>query len=125
MTHVLSRHTSSLTSDHPRYFELFRPYFLLNLHNSANHYQNKSFPASNTNVLKRNQNVQVFSTTLTMISKESSFNVKPTKILGDFGGRGLPARSTFTHGCKNYYSSFQKLISLTSKWVYKDKLNKC
>ena len=47
-TQVLSRHTSSLTSDHPRHFELFRPYFLQNLHISANPYQNKPFQASNT-----------------------------------------------------------------------------
>ena len=35
-------------SDHPRYFELFRPYFLLNLHISTYPYQNKPFQASNT-----------------------------------------------------------------------------
>ena len=40
MTQVLSRHISS------RYFELFRPYFLQNLHIS-NPYQNKPFQASN------------------------------------------------------------------------------
>ena len=45
---VLSRHTSSLTSDHPRYFELFSPYFLQNFHILANSYQNKRFQASNT-----------------------------------------------------------------------------
>ena len=64
VTQVLSRHTSSLTSDHPRYFELFRPYFLQNLHISANPYQNKPFQASNTNILKTSQNVQKLSTTL-------------------------------------------------------------
>ena len=42
----------------------------------------------------------MFSTTLTVIHKESSFNVKPTKILSDFGGRCLTAWSTFTHWCK-------------------------
>ena len=47
MTQVLSRHTSSLASNHPRYFELFRPYFLQNLHIPANPYQNKPFQASN------------------------------------------------------------------------------
>ena len=66
MTQVLSRHTSSLTSDHPHYFELFRPCFLQNLHISANLYQNKPFQASNTKNLKTNQNVQIFSTTLTV-----------------------------------------------------------
>ena len=45
LTRVLSKHTSSLTSDHPLYFELFRPYFLLNLHISAYPYQNKPFQA--------------------------------------------------------------------------------
>ena len=79
------------TSDHPRYFESFRPYFLLNHHISANPYQNKPFQAINPKILKTNQNVQMFSTTLTMIHKESSFNVKPTKILSDFSGRGLLA----------------------------------
>ena len=52
MTQVLSRHTSSLTSDHPRYFELFRTYFLQNLHISANPYQNKPFQAGNTKYSK-------------------------------------------------------------------------
>ena len=57
MTLVLSRYTSSLTSDHPRYFELFRPDFLQNLHISANPYQNKPFQPNSTkyskNKLKR------------------------------------------------------------------------
>ena len=79
------------TSDHPRYFESFRPYFLLNHRISANPYQNKPFQATNPKISKTNQNVQMFSTTLTMIHKESSFNVKPTKILSGFGVRGLPA----------------------------------
>ena len=52
MTQVLSRHTSPLTSDHPRYFELFWPYFLQNLHILANRYQNKPFQASNTKYSK-------------------------------------------------------------------------
>ena len=52
MTQVLSRHTSSLTSDRPRYFELFRSYFLQNLHISANPYQNKPFQDSNTKYCK-------------------------------------------------------------------------
>ena len=51
-TQVLTRHTSSLTSDHPRYFELFRPYFLQNLHISANPYQSKPFQASYTKYSK-------------------------------------------------------------------------
>ena len=52
MTQVLSRHTSSLTSDHPRYFGLFRTYFLQNLHISASPYQHKPFQASNTKYSK-------------------------------------------------------------------------
>ena len=52
MTQVLSRHTSSLTSDHPRYFDLFLTYFLQNLHILANPYQNKPFHASNTKYSK-------------------------------------------------------------------------
>ena len=48
MTQVLSRHSSSLTSDDPRYFEPFRPYFLLSLHISANPCQNKPFQACNS-----------------------------------------------------------------------------
>ena len=52
MTQVLSRHTSSLTSDHPRYFELFPTYFLHNLHILANPYQNKPLQASNTKYSK-------------------------------------------------------------------------
>ena len=52
MTQVLSKHTSSLTSDHQRYFELFRPHFLQNLHISANPYLNKPFQASNTKCSK-------------------------------------------------------------------------
>ena len=51
-TQVLSRHTSSLASDNPRYFELFRPYFLQDLHISADPYQNKPFQASNTKYSK-------------------------------------------------------------------------
>ena len=52
MTQVLSRHTSSLTSDHPHYFELTRPYFLLNLHILSNPYQNKPFQACNSKYSK-------------------------------------------------------------------------
>ena len=52
MIQVLSRHTSSPTSDHPRYFELFQPYFLQNLYILANPYQNKPFQASNTKYSK-------------------------------------------------------------------------
>ena len=52
MTQVLSRHTSSQTSDHPRYFEPFRPYFRQNLHNSANPYQSKNFQACNSKYSK-------------------------------------------------------------------------
>ena len=48
ITQVISRHSSSLTSDHPRYFELSRPYFLLNLQILANPCQIKPFQASNT-----------------------------------------------------------------------------
>ena len=45
MTQVLPRYTSSLTSDHPQCFEPFWPYFLLNLHISANPYLPKqTFP---------------------------------------------------------------------------------
>ena len=51
-TQVLPRHTSSLTSDHSRYLELFRTYFLQNLHILANLYQNKPFQASNTEYSK-------------------------------------------------------------------------
>ena len=78
------------TSDHPQHFELFRPHFKLNHHISANPYQYKPFQAINPKILKTNLNVQMFSTTLTMMHKESSFNVKPTKIPSDFDGRGLP-----------------------------------
>ena len=42
----------SLTSDHPHYFELFRPYFLQNLHILFNPHQNKPFQASNTKYSK-------------------------------------------------------------------------
>ena len=38
-----------------------------------------------------NQNVQILSITLTEMHKEPCFNVKPTKILSVFGGRGLAA----------------------------------
>ena len=91
MTQLSSRHTLSLTSDHPRYFELFRPYFLLNLHISANPYQNKPFQVCNSKYSKNKPKRPDVSITLTIIHKESSFNVKPTKILSVFGGRGLPA----------------------------------
>ena len=87
------------TSDHPR-FESFRPY-VLNHHISANPYQNIPFQATNPKTLKANQNVQVFSTTLTMIHKESSFNVKPTKTLSDFGGRGYWSDPTSPTGVLN------------------------
>ena len=53
-TQVLSRYTSSLTSDHPRYFELFRPYFLQNLHISADPYQSKPFHANDPKYSKKN-----------------------------------------------------------------------
>ena len=36
-----------------------------------------------------------------MIHKESSSNVRPTKILSALGARDPPARSTLTHGCKH------------------------
>ena len=52
MTQVLSRHTSSLTSDYPSYFELFLTYLLQNLHILANPYQNKPFQASSTKYTK-------------------------------------------------------------------------
>ena len=52
MTQVLSRHVSSLTSDHPHYFELIRSYFLLNFHISTNPYQNKHFQACNSKCSK-------------------------------------------------------------------------
>ena len=52
MTQVLSRHTSSLTFDHPRCFESFRPYFRLNLHMSASPYQNKPFQTYNSKYSK-------------------------------------------------------------------------
>ena len=52
MTQVLSKHTLSLISDHPRYFEPFRPYFLLNLHISANPYQKKPFQTCNSKYSK-------------------------------------------------------------------------
>ena len=74
------------TSDHPRYFESFQPYFLLNHLISANPYQtnlsrlpNKPFQATNPKISKTNQNVQMFSTTLTMIHRESNFNVKDVR----------------------------------------------
>ena len=70
MTQVLSRHTSSLTNDHPRYFELCWTYFLQNLPILANLYQNKPFLVSNTKCSKSKPKRQVFSTTLTMIHKE-------------------------------------------------------
>ena len=89
MTQVLSRHTSSLTGNYPRYFELFR------------HISYKIFTfrqiLTKTNLSRlatkysKNKPPQMFSTTLTVIHKESSFNVEPAKILSDFGGRGLPA----------------------------------
>ena len=41
MTQDPPKHTSSLTSDHPRHLKLIRPYFPLNLYNSANPCQNK------------------------------------------------------------------------------------
>ena len=52
MIQVLSRYTSSLTSDHPRYCEPFRPYFLQSLQISANPYQNKPFQACNSKYSK-------------------------------------------------------------------------
>ena len=85
MTQVLSKHTSSLTSDHPRYFESFRPYFLWNLI-SANPFQNNSFQACNSKYFKRQPNVQKFSTMSTMVHKVSDLT-----LLNVFGGRGLPA----------------------------------
>ena len=106
LTQVSSRHTSSLTSDHPRYFELFRPYFLLNLHISAYPYQTKFFQSCYSEYSKNKPNIQMLSTTLTMTRRESSFNVKLTKILRDFGGRGLPASSTFSHGCEHFLLLF-------------------
>ena len=45
------RHTSSLTTDHPWYFEPIRPYFLLNLCNSASLYQNKPFSGLQPKIL--------------------------------------------------------------------------
>ena len=45
----------------------------------------------------------MFSTTVIMIHKETSFNVKPTKILIVFGGRGLPAWATLTHRCEHSF----------------------
>ena len=65
--YVLSRHTSSLTSDHPRYFELFDYSYLIFF---RPYLPNKSFQANSTKYSKRNQNVQMFSTTLTVIHKE-------------------------------------------------------
>ena len=102
MTQVLSRHTSSLTSDHvhPRYFELFLSYSYKIFTFWLIPTKTNLSRLATQNILKANQSVQMFSTTLTMIHKESSLNVKPTKILSDFGGRDLPAWSTFTNGCK-------------------------
>ena len=48
----------------------------------------------------------MLSTTLIMIHKETSFNVKPIKMLSVFDGRGLPTRSTLTHGCKHSFFFF-------------------
>ena len=103
MTQVLSRRTSSLTSDHPHYFKLIRPYFyqiftICLIPNKTN-----LFRLATQNTLKTNQNVQILSITLTEMYKEPSFNIKPTKILSVFGGRGLPARSIFTQGCKHTF----------------------
>ena len=81
MTQVLSRHISSLISDHPLYFELFRPYFLqIFIFRQIPTKTNLSRLATQNN-LQTNQGIQMFSTTLTVTHKESSFNVKPTKIL--------------------------------------------
>ena len=89
-TQFLSRHTSSLTSDHPHYLELIRPYFLLNLYISANPYQNKPFQACNSEHSKNKpKHPDAFTTTSTKIDKEPSFIVKPTKIQSVFGARGL------------------------------------
>ena len=52
MTQVLSKHISSLTSDHPRYFESFRPYFRWNLLISVNPYQTNSLQACNSKYSK-------------------------------------------------------------------------
>ena len=83
MTQVLSRQTSSPTGDHPRYFKLFRPYSLQNLNIWLIPTKANLSGLATQNILKANQSVQMFSITLTMIHKESSFNVKPTKILSD------------------------------------------
>ena len=55
-----SRHTSLLTSDHPRHLELFRPYFLLNLHISVIPTKINFSRLTTQNILKTNQNVQMF-----------------------------------------------------------------
>ena len=84
---------------------------------------NLSRPATQ-NILKANQSVQMFSTTLTMIHKES-FNVKPTKILSELGGRGLMAGSTFTHGCKFSFPSFPSVILEMPQASLSDMATRC
>ena len=104
MIQVLSRHTSSPTRDHPRYFKLCRPYFLQNLHISANPYQNKPFQASNTKYSKNKPkrpdafNYANYDTQGIKFQRYAYQNI-------DSGGRGLTAWSTFTHGCKHSSSS--------------------
>ena len=85
-----SKHTSSLTSDHP-FRAIFRLNFLLNLPILANIYQTYISRLLTQIYSKIKQTVQIFSNMLIMLHKETSFNVKPTKILSIFGGRGLPA----------------------------------
>ena len=88
---TLCGHTSSLTSDHLSYFELFRSYFLQIFKFRQILTKTSLSRLATQNNLKTNQHVPMFSTTLTVIHKESSFNIKPTKILSDLGGRGLMA----------------------------------
>ena len=77
MTQVLSRHTSSLTSDHPHDISSYFDHIFYKI------FTFRPIPAKTNlsrlatqNILKTNQNVQMYSTTLTMIHKESSFSVK-------------------------------------------------
>ena len=113
MTQVLSRRTSSPTSDLPHYFELIRPYFYWIFTFPLIPTKTNLFRLATQNTLKTNQNVQTLSITLPDMHKEPSFNVKPTKIQSVFGGRGLPAWSTFTYGCKHsFYLSLSQYLPL-------------
>ena len=80
ITQLLSGHTSSLTSDHHVISSCFG-------HISYKIFTFRLIPTKTNiyrlatqNNLKKTQRVQIFSATLTVIDKESNFNVEPTKI---------------------------------------------